>query len=185
MQDLTNLAKLRHPPPAILKTQVEEAVLGLPGVRSCLIARLSDANGGTDGRSAPTAAMSRPLAAVTDGHSAGVGGGAATHILTAMRAPLPRFKEPLRPSGSGKASGGSGGRARVNSPDDHVWDALRAAHDATGRRKAAGARDVLEAVRGLGYGARVCGEAEGGAGAMEASQVIIRGSFSWIWRCFF
>ncbi|CAN0452874.1 unnamed protein product, partial [Laminaria digitata] len=52
-------------------------------------------------------------------------------------------------SGNLNISGGGGGGARVGRPDDDVWDALRAAHDATGRRKVAGVRDVLEAVRSL------------------------------------
>ena len=57
-------------------------------------------------------------------------------------------------------------------------DVYKRQHDGTGRRKVAGVRDVLEAVRSLGYGARVSGGGEGGATAMEASQVKLKGRFA-------
>ncbi|CAN0543275.1 unnamed protein product, partial [Ectocarpus sp. 12 AP-2014] len=53
------------------------------------------------------------------------------------------------------------------------WDALRSAFHSSGRRRHAGVRDVLEAVRGLGYEARAIAEGGGGtdANSMQASQV--------------
>lgn len=59
--------------------------------------------------------------------------------------------------------------------DDDGDVAVRAVFDAVysrdGRRKVAGVRDVVEEVEGLGYGARLCARDEGGASAMETSQV--------------
>lgn len=142
------------------KRKLEAVTLELSGVESCAIVRQSDAYGVTDGR--PTTSM--PSAAAVSGG----GGGESSYLLTATRTPPPRL-EPPPPSGNGNGIGKGGGDG--SRPDDDVWSALRAAHDVKGRRKVAGVRDVLEAVRALGYGARVSGEAEGGANAMEASQV--------------
>lgn len=86
------------------------------------------------------------------------------------------------PSAAGAGGRGGGGSASFGSGsaggggDDAVWEALQAAYDATGRRRHSGVREVLEAVRGLGYGARVVSNGGGGsdASAMEASQVWLR-----------
>lgn len=68
-----------------------------------------------------------------------------------------------------------GGRGRQSPPggDDAVWEALRSAFHPSGRQRHAGVRDVLEAVRGLGFEARAIADGGGStdANAMQASQV--------------
>lgn len=55
--------------------------------------------------------------------------------------------------------------------NDAVWTAITAAYHPDGTRKTAGVREVVEAVQGLGYGARLEGHDGADANSMETSQV--------------
>lgn len=159
-----------------LSEQIEDSVCALPGVASCKLTRLLESpNSGAGGTTAASITTS-------------------AYLLTATRHPLagstthPRSRDSAGPRVGGSAGGGaqaagahgSGGKRGFASgatgtvEGSAVWDALRDAFDAKGRPRRSGVRDVLEAVRGLGYGATALSGGGGGgsdAEAMEARQV--------------
>ncbi|CAN0118627.1 unnamed protein product, partial [Ectocarpus fasciculatus] len=167
-------------------SNLEATVSALPGVASCRVARLpASSTPGEHGDGTPRG---------------GFYNGTPAYVLTATRHPPARSKTAgARPEetrgddergtdvsltlegGDGgrlsPASGSAaelGGRARQSPPggDDAVWEALRSAFHPSGRRRHAGVRDVLEAVRGLGFEARAIADGGGStdANAMQASQ---------------
>ncbi|CAN0357323.1 unnamed protein product, partial [Ectocarpus sp. 6 AP-2014] len=168
-------------------SNLEATVLALPGVASCKVTRTSTPGAGDGG--------------TPRGGSYNESGGSPAYVLTATRhAPRNRARNKATgarregPSGGDELAadvnlaleGGDGGRLSPASgsadelggggkgpgSDDAVWDALRSAFHSSGRRKHAGVRDVLEAVRGSGYEARAIAEGGGGtdANSMQASQ---------------
>lgn len=174
--------------------QLETAVCALPGIASCAITRLPPTASGASGDE---------FADNTTNH------GAPLHLLVAKRTPSPASAaaQKQRPPATSKSpssggpeadvapgvgrgdngggGGGGGGASFGGGPagaDDAVWEALQEAYDARGRRRRSGGREVLEAVRGLGYGARVAAGGGGSdASAVEASQVWFLVGWGWGW----
>ena len=153
------------PPLFLLSTAVlsklEAAVLDLPGVISCALTPALHGNGenGSGSNGYPTAA---PTAAIAGDEGNRYPYASPPYVLEASLSRVPRLPQPA-PSTSPSSDSGS----------DAVWTALREAYDPEGRRKVAGVRDILEAVQGLGYEARLLGAgagAGGGASAIEFSQ---------------
>ncbi|CAN0044291.1 unnamed protein product, partial [Ectocarpus sp. 8 AP-2014] len=168
-------------------SNLEATVLALPGVASCKVTRPFTPGAGDGG--------------TPRGGSYNGSGGSPAYVLTATRhAPRNPARNKATgarregPSGGDELAadvslaleGGDGGRLSPASgsavelggggkgpgSDDAVWDALRSAFHSSGRRRHAGVRNVLEAVRGLGYEARAIAEGGGGtdANSMQASQ---------------
>lgn len=140
-------------------SQLEATVRELPGVVSCSLTpayHLSE-NGGNNSSSSNSRGPSASASIGT--HAIGLGDlgrypGVTTYLLTASLSPAPLTPQlPLSGSGS-----------------DAIWAALGEAYDGEGKRRFSGVRDVLEAVRGLGYDVRVLGSGTGDALTMEASQ---------------
>lgn len=69
------------------------------------------------------------------------------------------------------ADGSASGELLYRHLDAPVVEVFAAAFDGDGRPKVAGVRDIVEAVQGLGYGARLNGQVESAGSQMEASQV--------------
>lgn len=151
--------------------QLEAAVSALPGIASCTVTRLPPAAPGASGDAFGDDG--------SNGHP--YNHGAPLHLLVAKRIPAAAQQRHAasssgRPQAEPSPTGSSRKAAAGGAADDAVWEALEAGYDASGRRRRSGLREVLETVRGLGYGGRVAsggsgGGGGGGASAMEASQV--------------